>query len=143
LAKQSENLIFFWSFGKIRNSFSISSGVLMSDDCLFCKIAEGKISSHKVYEDEEVFAFRDINPQSPVHIVIIPKKHINGLDNVSHEDEQILGHIQVAVAKIAKQFPEMKNGFRVINNCGEDGGQTVFHIHYHLLGGRVFSWPPG
>jgi histidine triad (HIT) family protein len=115
----------------------------MSYDCLFCKIVEGKISSYKVYEDEEVFAFMDTNPQAPVHIVIIPKKHINGLDNVFYDDEQVLGHIQIVAAKIAKQFPEMKNGFRVINNCGENGGQTVFHIHYHLLGGRVFSWPPG
>ncbi|MDR3307132.1 MAG: histidine triad nucleotide-binding protein [Endomicrobium sp.] len=115
----------------------------MADDCLFCKIADGKIPSHKVYEDEDVFAFRDIKPQAPVHIAIIPKKHISGLNNVSHDDEQILGHIQVVAAKIAKQFPEMKNGFRVINNCGDDGGQTVFHIHYHLLGGRVFGWPPG
>ncbi|MDR1474486.1 MAG: histidine triad nucleotide-binding protein [Endomicrobium sp.] len=115
----------------------------MADDCLFCKIASGKISSHKVYEDEEVFAFMDINPQAPIHIVIIPKKHISGLDNALCEDEQILGHIQVVATKIAKQFPEMKNGFRLINNCGQDGGQTVFHIHYHLLGGRVFGWPPG
>jgi histidine triad (HIT) family protein len=128
---------------KSRIIFAISSGVLMMGDCLFCKIASGKISSHKVCEDEDVFAFRDIKPQAPVHIVIIPKKHISGLDNISHEDEQILGHIQIAAAKIAKQFPEMKNGFRVINNCGEDGGQTIFHIHYHLLGGRVFGWPPG
>jgi len=115
----------------------------MADNCLFCKISKGEIPSSKVYEDDKVFAFKDINPQAPQHIVIIPKKHISGLDNVSEEDKEILGHIQFAASKIAKSLPEFKNGFRVINNCGPDGGQTVFHIHYHLLGGRTFGWPPG
>lgn len=113
------------------------------DNCLFCKIAKGEIPSQKVYEDEKVFAFRDISPQAPVHIVIIPKKHIASLCEASEKDKEILGHIQVAAMKIAKDFPEMKKGFRVVNNCGADGGQTVFHIHYHLLGGRTFGWPPG
>ena len=115
----------------------------MENSCLFCKIAKGLIPSQKVYEDENIFAFRDINPQAPVHIVIIPKKHISGLNGVSEADEALLGHIQTAAAKIAESFPEMKNGFRVVNNCGPDAGQTVFHIHYHLLGGRQFGWPPG
>ncbi|MDR3275317.1 MAG: histidine triad nucleotide-binding protein [Endomicrobium sp.] len=115
----------------------------MSDNCIFCKISKGEISSDKVYEDDKVFAFGDINPQSPVHIIIIPKKHISGLNAISEEDEIILGHIQIVASKIAKQFPEMDYGFRIVNNCGSDGGQTVFHIHYHLLGGRVFKWPPG
>ncbi|MCL2334875.1 MAG: histidine triad nucleotide-binding protein [Endomicrobia bacterium] len=115
----------------------------MSDNCLFCKIAKGEIPSQKVYEDAKVFAFRDINPQAPVHIVIIPKKHIAALASVSESEESILGHIQVAASKIAAQFPELKNGFRLVNNSGADAGQTVFHIHYHLLGGRSFGWPPG
>ncbi|OEG70644.1 histidine triad nucleotide-binding protein [Candidatus Endomicrobiellum trichonymphae] len=115
----------------------------MSENCLFCKITKGEIPSYKVYEDEEVFAFRDINPQAPVHVLIIPKKHIGGLNTTSEEDERILGNIQIIASKIAKQFTEMKDGFRLVNNCGADGGQTVFHIHYHLLGGRVFGWPPG
>jgi histidine triad (HIT) family protein len=115
----------------------------MSENCLFCKITKGEIPSYKVYEDEEVFAFRDINPQAPVHVLIIPKKHIGGLNTVSKEDERILGNIQIIASKIAKQFTEIKNGFRLVNNCGADGGQMVFHIHYHLLGGRVFGWPPG
>jgi histidine triad (HIT) family protein len=115
----------------------------MIENCIFCKMAYGKVSSQGVYEDEGVFAFKDINPQAPVHIIIIPKKHISGLNIVSNEDEKILGHIQVIASEIAKRFIEMKNGFRLINNCGADGGQTVFHIHYHLLGGRFFSWPPG
>ncbi|MCL1972850.1 MAG: histidine triad nucleotide-binding protein [Endomicrobia bacterium] len=115
----------------------------MADNCLFCKIAKGEIPSRKVYEDETVFAFRDINPQAPVHIVIIPKKHIKDLNSLSEGDELIVGLVQAAAAKIALQFPEMKNGYRVVNNCGADAGQTVFHIHYHLLGGRSFCWPPG
>ena len=115
----------------------------MADNCLFCRIAKGEIPSQKVYEDEKVFAFRDINPQAPVHIVIIPKKHLSDLASVSGAEESILGHIQVSAAKIASQFPELKNGFRLVNNCGADAGQTVFHIHYHLLGGRSFGWPPG
>ncbi|MDR3256810.1 MAG: HIT domain-containing protein [Endomicrobium sp.] len=115
----------------------------MLKDCLFCKISEGEVPSYKVYEDEKVFAFKDINPQAPIHIIIIPKKHISGLNTVRQEDERILGCIQIVASKIAEQFHEMKRGFRVIANCGSDGGQTVFHIHYHLLGGRVFGWPPG
>ncbi|OEG71048.1 histidine triad nucleotide-binding protein [Candidatus Endomicrobiellum trichonymphae] len=115
----------------------------MSENCLFCKITKGEIPSYKVYEDEEVFAFRDINPQAPVHVLIIPKKHIGGLNIASEEDKRILGNIQIIASKIARQFTEMKNGFRLVNNCGADGGQTIFHIHYHLLGGRVFGWPPG
>ena len=115
----------------------------MSDNCLFCKIAKGEIPSQKVYEDEKVFAFRDISPQAPLHVIIIPKKHISALSVVSASDDNILGHVQSAAAEIAKQFQETKNGFRVVNNCGADAGQTVFHIHYHLLAGRTFGWPPG
>ena len=115
----------------------------MSGNCLFCRIIRGEIISHKIYEDNKVLAFRDINPQAPIHIVVIPKKHISGLNVVLKQDERILGYIQVVISKISKQFPRMKNGFRVINNCGVDGGQTIFHIHYHLLGGRIFNWPPG
>ncbi|MDR1400860.1 MAG: histidine triad nucleotide-binding protein [Endomicrobium sp.] len=115
----------------------------MSGNCLFCRIIGGKIVSCKIYDDNKVFAFRDVNPQAPIHIVVVPKKHISGLDVALEEDEGILGHIQIVISKISKQFSEMKNGFRVINNCGVDGGQTIFHVHYHLLGGRVFNWPPG
>ena len=115
----------------------------MADNCLFCKIVKGEIPSSKVYEDDKVFAFKDINPQAPIHIVIIPKKHISALSVASEEDKEVLGHIQLVASKLAGQFAECKNGFRVVNNCGADGGQTVFHIHYHLLGGKVFAWPPG
>jgi histidine triad (HIT) family protein len=115
----------------------------MSKNCFFCKIIKGGIPSYKIYEDEGVFAFRDINPQAPIHMLIVTKKHIDGLNTASEEDARILGNIQIIAAKIAKQFAEIKDGFRLVNNCGAAAGQTVFHIHYHLLGGRVFGWPPG
>ena len=115
----------------------------MIKDCLFCKIAASQIPSDKIYEDELVYAFSDINPQAPIHIIIIPKKHIESLAVASKEDENLLGRIQIAASEIAKQFPEMKDGFRLVNNCGINGGQTVYHLHYHLLGGRALAWPPG
>ncbi|MDR1259932.1 MAG: histidine triad nucleotide-binding protein [Endomicrobium sp.] len=112
-------------------------------NCIFCRIGNGDVRSDKVYEDEEFFAFKDINPQSPVHVVVIPKKHISDLSVASDGDKVMLGCIQLLIAKIAKQFSELNNGFRVVSNCGYDAGQTVFHMHYHLLGGRIFAWPPG
>jgi histidine triad (HIT) family protein len=115
----------------------------MSDNCLFCKIIKGEIPSDKIYEDDEVFAFKDINPQAPVHVVIVPKKHIASLGEAVSKDAEILGSVQTAAATIAKLFKETKESFRLVNNCGADAGQTVFHIHYHLLGGRKFGWPPG
>ena len=111
-------------------------------DCLFCKIIAGEIPTNKIYEDDKVFAFADKNPQAPVHILIIPKKHINSLDDVTAEDKDLLGHIQIVASKLAKE-KNLTDGYRVVNNCGVDGGQTVAHIHYHLLGGRTFGWPPG
>jgi histidine triad (HIT) family protein len=115
----------------------------MLESCVFCKISEGSVLSQRVYEDSEVFAFKDINPQAPVHVIVIPKRHISSLNTASREDESILGRIQVIMPEVAKRFSEMKNGFRVVSNCGFDGGQTIFHVHYHLLGGRTFAWPPG
>ena len=112
-------------------------------DCLFCKIIAGEIPvSKKFYEDDKVFAFADINPQAPVHVLIIPKKHINGLDDIKEEDMQLLGHIQLVASKIAKK-QNLTDGYRLVCNCGVDGGQTVQHLHYHLLGGRTFAWPAG
>ncbi|MDR2676785.1 MAG: histidine triad nucleotide-binding protein [Endomicrobium sp.] len=115
----------------------------MLNTCIFCEIISGRVSSDKVFDDDMLYAFRDVNPQSPVHIVIVPKKHISTLGEVCESDEVVLGHIQVIASKIAKEFLSLKNGFRVVSNCGYDGGQTVYHVHYHLLGGRVFKWPPG
>ncbi|NLC73004.1 MAG: histidine triad nucleotide-binding protein [Ruminococcaceae bacterium] len=104
-------------------------------DCIFCKIAAGEIPSQKVYEDDLIYAFRDINPQAPVHILVIPKEHIaSSASEIDADNSHIIGRVFEAIAKIAKQ-EGLESGFRVINNCGEDGGQTVGHIHFHLLGG--------
>ena len=108
------------------------------ENCLFCKIIAGEIPSTKVYEDDDVFAFRDINPQAPVHILVVPKQHICCADAVNEENSACVAKCFEAVAKIAKA-EGLANGYRVINNCGEDGGQTVMHLHFHLLGGVKFS----
>jgi histidine triad (HIT) family protein len=112
-------------------------------DCIFCKIAEGKIPSKPVFENERIIAFNDINPQAPVHILVIPKKHIPGLNDVSKNDEKLLGEIQSVIRGLANANKISEDGYRVILNSGKMAGQAVEHIHYHLLGGRIFSWPPG
>ncbi|MDF2884124.1 MAG: hypothetical protein K0R54_4690 [Clostridiaceae bacterium] len=113
------------------------------EDCLFCKIAKGEIPSTKVYEDNEVLAFKDINPEAPIHFVIIPKKHIASLNELKPEDGKIISHIFMVIQKLAKDFQIDEKGYRVVNNCGEYGGQSVLHMHFHLLGGRSLNWPPG
>ena len=113
----------------------------MMDDCLFCKIAAGEIPADKLYEDDDLLAFRDIAPQAPVHFLIIPKKHIQDPANVTEADEALIGKMMRVGAQVAKE-----NGvtdFRLVYNNGADAGQTVFHIHMHVLGGRSLSWPPG
>lgn len=106
------------------------------EDCVFCKIIKGEIPSDKIYEDEEIIAFKDIQPAAPIHILVIPKKHIETLLDVSKEDSYLIGHIYQTINKIAKEMGIDKEGFRVIANCGKDAGQEVFHIHFHLLAGR-------
>lgn len=113
------------------------------DNCLFCRIIKGEIPSEKVYEDEIVFAFKDIKPEAPSHVLIIPKKHISNINELESEDEAIIGHIYTAAKKIARDLGVDKTGYRVVANCGNDAGQTVYHIHFHLLGGRSLTWPPG
>jgi histidine triad (HIT) family protein len=108
------------------------------DNCLFCKIIAGDIPSTKVYEDEDVFAFRDINPQAPVHILVVPKQHICCADAVNAANSACVAKCFEAIAKIAKA-EGLDKGYRVVNNCGEDGGQTVMHLHFHILGGVKFS----
>ena len=110
----------------------------MKNNCLFCAIIAGEIPSTKVYEDENVFAFRDINPQAPVHVLVLPKKHIACADEIDAGNGALVGNCFEAIAKIARA-EGLKNGYRVINNCGEDGGQTVMHLHYHILGGIKLS----
>lgn len=112
-------------------------------DCLFCKIASGEIPSEKVYEDDIVFAFRDIEPQAPVHVLIIPKKHITSVNDIDDSNCSVVGHIFKVAAKIAEKEGIAAGGYRIVTNVGENGGQTVKHLHYHLLGGRSLQWPPG
>ena len=112
-------------------------------DCLFCKIIKGEIPSTKVYEDELVYAFRDIEPQAPVHILIIPKEHIASANELNDENASVVGHVFAVAAKIAASEGISEGGYRIVNNCGEDGGQTVKHLHFHMLGGRSLAWPPG
>ena len=106
------------------------------EECIFCKIAKKEIPSSIVYEDNDIIAFRDINPITPVHVLVIPKKHIESLLELKEEDEILVGKIYTVINKIAKQEGISEKGFRVIVNCGEDGGQEVKHLHYHILGGR-------
>jgi histidine triad (HIT) family protein len=112
-------------------------------DCIFCKIIEGDIPSEKVYEDELVYAFNDIEPAAPQHVLIIPKKHIASLNDLNEENSKVISHIFIIASKIAKKLGVDKDGYRVVSNCGEAGGQTVPHIHFHLIAGRNLQWPPG
>ena len=111
-------------------------------DCIFCKIVAGEIPSKKAYEDDKVLAFYDLEPQAPVHILIIPKEHISSINEICSENSAIVGYIFEIASKLAKQLG-LVNGYRIVSNCGEDGGQTVKHLHFHLLGGRSMQWPPG
>ena len=110
---------------------------------VFKKIINREIPAEIVYEDESILAFKDVNPQAPVHILLIPKKEISSLNQLTLDDEKVIGHIHLVAVKIAKEMGLADKGYRLINNCGEDGGQTVHHLHFHLMGGRSLSWPPG
>ena len=114
-----------------------------NDRCLFCRIAAGEIPAKKVYEDDTVFAFHDINPQAPTHVLIIPKKHIASIDELKDGDAQLAGTVLVRAADIARKLQLPSDGYRLVINMGEAAGQTVFHIHFHILGGRHLGWPPG
>lgn len=107
-------------------------------DCIFCKIALGEITSQKVYEDEKILAFNDLNPIAPVHILIIPKEHISSADELNEKNSNIVGYIFEVASKIAKD--KKLDGYRIINNCGKNGGQSVNHLHFHLLGGKKLGW---
>ncbi|MGA7317629.1 MAG: histidine triad nucleotide-binding protein [Silvibacterium sp.] len=111
-------------------------------ECIFCKIVTGKIPSRKLYEDELTYAFPDINPQAPVHTLIVPKKHMASLDRADSNDKDLLGHLLDVTRKLAKE-QKLGNGYRVVINTGANGGQAVDHLHLHLLGGRAMHWPPG
>ncbi len=112
-------------------------------DCIFCKIVNGEIPGDRVYEDDRVIAINDINPQAPVHILILPKSHIKSVMEIDSDNEDILSHIFKVACRLAAEKGIDRKGFRIVNNCGEEGGQTVDHLHFHLLGGRFMEWPPG
>lgn len=112
-------------------------------ECIFCKIAKGEIAAEIVYEDEEVVAFRDLNPQAPTHILLIPRKHIPTTNDLTEEDGGLMGKLLLAARDIARQEGIAEAGYRTVLNCNAAAGQTVFHIHLHLLGGRPMGWPPG
>ena len=112
-------------------------------DCLFCKIVDGEVPADIVYENDTVLAFRDINPQAPTHILIIPRVHIATINDIDPEHEMMVGRMFTAAREIAAAEGLTEKGYRVVMNCGEGAGQSVFHIHLHLLGGRGFDWPPG
>jgi histidine triad (HIT) family protein len=115
----------------------------MTDDCLFCRIINGVIPCTKMYEDEEVLAFRDVNPQAPLHVLVIPKKHIAMISDLTEEDHALIGKLHDVANNIVKESGHREDGYRLVLNCGAGAGQTVFHIHLHVLAGRTFSWPPG
>lgn len=113
-------------------------------DCIFCKIAQKEIPSQLVYEDEQVAAFRDLEPQAPVHVLVIPKKHVESLLALTAVDKALISHIMIdVIPQLAKELQVDEKGFRVVANTGDEGGQSVKHLHFHLLGGRSMQWPPG
>ncbi len=116
---------------------------MSAEGCLFCRILDGDIPADIVYESDGAIAFRDINPQAPTHVLIIPRKHIATIDDLGQEDDRIVGGLYLAAQAIARQEGLTEGGYRVVMNCGEGAGQSVFHIHLHLLGGRPMHWPPG
>ena len=109
------------------------------EECIFCKIINGQVPSEKVYEDDEILAFKDIQPAAPIHVLIIPKKHIANLMEIQKEDSELMGRMVVVMQKIAKQLGIDEKGFRIISNCGPDSGQEVMHLHFHLLAGRTMG----
>ncbi|HEY1262168.1 MAG TPA: histidine triad nucleotide-binding protein [Terriglobales bacterium] len=111
-------------------------------DCIFCRIVKGEIPSKKVYEDDDTYAFEDLNPQAPVHVLVVPKKHIGGLKEATPEEAEIVGRCHLSAAQIARQRGT-EDGYRTVLNVGPGAGQSVFHLHVHLLGGRKLGWPPG
>lgn len=112
-------------------------------DCLFCRIIKGEIPSKKVFEDDRIFGIEDINPQAPVHLLLMPKRHLSTLLDVQTDDHELMGSVFSAANRLAKEKKIDRSGFRVVVNCGAGAGQSVFHIHFHLLGGRSMLWPPG
>jgi len=116
---------------------------MSSDDCLFCKILDGEIPAELIYESDTAVAFRDVNPQAPTHVLVIPRKHIATINDIEQDDQEIIGSLYTAAREVAAKEGIADDGYRAVVNCGEGAGQTVFHIHLHVLGGRQMGWPPG
>ena len=116
---------------------------MAADNCVFCKIVRGEIPSRKVYEDEEVLAFHDINPQGPVHVLLVPRRHITSLLDLTADDDGVVGGLVRKARDLAVTLGLGERGFRLVFNCGDDAGYSVYHIHLHLVGGRTLAWPPG
>ena len=112
-------------------------------DCIFCKIIKGEIPSNKIYEDDKVLAFHDISKEAPVHFLVIPKAHIESANEINEDNSEIIAHIFTIINKLVRELNISNTGYRIINNCGKDGGQTVNHLHFHVLGQRELKWPPG
>ena len=112
-------------------------------DCLFCKIVNGQIPASIVYQDDRLVAFKDINPQAPMHVLVIPRRHVSSLNDLTVDDDGLVGEMVRRAAAIAREHGHADRGFRTVFNCNADAGQTVFHIHLHVLGGRTLTWPPG
>jgi len=112
-------------------------------DCIFCKIVSKEIPAKIVFEDEKILAFHDINPEAPTHVIVIPKEHIESISEITEKHQNLLGHIHLCIKQIAHELGLAENGYRIVNNSGKLGGQTVYHLHFHLLGGRQLQWPPG
>ena len=115
----------------------------MTDDCLFCKMANGEIKSDVLYEDDDVLAFSDINPQAPVHFLVVPKQHVTTLNDLDASHAELVGKMYLAAKKVADDKGVANGGYRTVMNCNSDAGQTVWHVHLHVLGGRTMTWPPG
>ena len=112
-------------------------------DCIFCKMVNNEIPVNKIYEDDDIIAFNDINPEAPVHILIIPKEHIGSVLDINDTNSYLFSKIYIVANELARKYELAEKGFRIVTNCGDDGGQSVKHLHFHLLGGRNFGWPPG
>lgn len=121
---------------------SLGGGEIM-EECIFCKIAKGEIPSKKIYEDDKVYAFYDINPEAPTHFLVIPKEHIESANALNQNNIDIISQIFIVINKLVVELGISEKGYRIVNNCGENGGQTVQHLHFHVLGGRSLKWPPG
>ena len=113
------------------------------ENCIFCKIINGDIPSNKIYEDDKVYAFNDINPEAPIHFLVIPKEHIESANAINENNADIVAHIFKVINKLVIELGVAEKGYIIVNNCGEDGGQTVKHLHFHVLAGRSLQWPPG